>query len=1053
MSRLVRRSRLQASFAHTPYARRLRIESLEDRRMLAVLVGVDFGGGFVPTNWSSVLTVAGAPGFTTRSNLIDETGAATQFDLQISTTFAGGANNDTATPLAATIPQHTQSLVGIDRLVYVDSGNGNHSFNATWSDLNPAATYEVYVFGLESIVEGTPFVDNQQVTIAGAGAPIVFNQNPVSLGNLWVNDQIGSSAQTLESYRKLLSPTASGEIDITIALNPGSDSVVLSGLAIREVGILVNNIGDVDDMNSGNGVTTLREAIRLANTTPGADKILFSSLFDNPQTINISSQLPTITDAVIIEGPGRDLLTINAGGNSRLFYIDNGNFFNPIDVTIAGVTLTGGKTADGALGQDGEEGGAIYSRENLTIRDATLTGNRTGDGGKGDPNDSDRDGKRGGRGGAIFTDKSLTIIGSKIIDNRTGDGGDGAFDGVVGGSGNQGGEGGAIYVQGSLSIESSLVESNRTGSGGMATFDYAFEVSPAGNGGSIALFNATATITGSTIANNSTGPLVNPSVVGGRGGGVDSNAGSSLTINNSTISGNTAHNAGGLYSDGNVFVVEHSTITNNTATNSGGGIQLDFPNNFVGHSIVAGNFAPNAPDYDTGNANMVNVNYSLIGDTSGSIIDGATGAGNLLDVAALLGPLADNGGPTFTHALLPGSPALNTGNPNPNTGNITIPLLDDFSANNFATNYNFVDLFSAANNAPQVSGGEANLNVGSGTGAFVWNQGDSLQAIGDVVSVDFGFNYPIPAGGFAESSAGLALFGSVTGSSPLAEIRVETNKLNASTLLDLVGGSAREGLSGTPVGLMNLAVTVTGQSATTTTIEIKLSGTGFNTITQTSTLAAMEIFFGPVAFDVTGTASVHDNLRFLQPFDQRGPGFPRVFGGQIDIGAYEAQITPSADFDSDGDIDGRDFLTWQRGFGKANAMRADGNSDDDTDVDGSDLASWQVSYSSEVCSELIVEGLESEERLAVSDQLSASDIIDLALASEWLGVRAVVDEVLVRDDQPILETAFDAVHGLGGDVVAAKKQAGGEALRGDSGEDDSAEETWLSEEMLEKIFV
>ena len=79
-------------------------------------------------------------------------------------------------------------------------------------------------------------------------------------------------------------------------------------------------------------------------------------------------------------------------------------------------------------------------------------------------------------------------------------------------------------------------------------------------------------------------------------------------------------------------------------------------------------------------------------------------------------------------------------------------------------------------------------------------------------------------------------------------------------------------------------------------------------------------------------------------FDQRGVGYSRVAFDRIDIGAYEAQIAPSADFDSDGDVDGSDFLTWQRGFGQANALRMDGNSDDDTDVDASDLAAWTVSF-------------------------------------------------------------------------------------------------------------
>jgi len=55
------------------------------------------------------------------------------------------------------------------------------------------------------------------------------------------------------------------------------------------------------------------------------------------------------------------------------------------------------------------------------------------------------------------------------------------------------------------------------------------------------------------------------------------------------------------------------------------------------------------------------VNHSLIGDTMGSGITATTGIGNILNQPALLGPLADNGGPTLTHALLAGSPAIDAG--------------------------------------------------------------------------------------------------------------------------------------------------------------------------------------------------------------------------------------------------------------------------------------------------------------------------------------------------------------------------------------------------------
>jgi hypothetical protein len=81
--------------------------------------------------------------------------------------------------------------------------------------------------------------------------------------------------------------------------------------------------------------------------------------------------------------------------------------------------------------------------------------------------------------------------------------------------------------------------------------------------------------------------------------------------------------------------------------------------------------------------------------------------------------------------------------------------------------------------------------------------------------------------------------------------------------------------------------------------------------------------------------------------DQRGAPFTRIFGDIIDIGAFELQPTPlTADFNSNGRIDGRDFLAWQRGFGAGNVAAAftKGNADLDNDVDSADLAVWSAQF-------------------------------------------------------------------------------------------------------------
>lgn len=190
----------------------------------------------------------------------------------------------------------------------------------------------------------------------------------------------------------------------------------------------------------------------------------------------------------------------------------------------------------------------------------------------------------------------------------------------------------------------------------------------------------TLTIDSLTIRNNSgffSGAIRNSGTLTVNNSTIDHNTGilsggffnsGTLNLTSSTISQNTSNGSGGgILSDGELSI-EGSTITANHSDNdngsggTGGGIFNDagaFP---LHNSIVAGNFRGSSNSISDDISGNVAANYSFIGDTTGVSITGA----NNLSGDPLLGPLANNGGPTQTHALLAGSTAINAGDPDTN---------------------------------------------------------------------------------------------------------------------------------------------------------------------------------------------------------------------------------------------------------------------------------------------------------------------------------------------------------------------------------------------------
>jgi parallel beta-helix repeat protein len=186
-----------------------------------------------------------------------------------------------------------------------------------------------------------------------------------------------------------------------------------------------------------------------------------------------------------------------------------------------------------------------------------------------------------------------------------------------------------------------------------------------GYGGISLAFGTSLLLTDSTVSANATGSV---------GGGIS--GGTNIIIRNSTIAGNSASGGGGgvaLQSSGGTYLIQNSTITGNTAaaTNTaydGGGIRIQAGTLVLQSTIVAGNVrTPTSAGQDIAaySPSTITADHCLIGAADGLIL-GTGSTNNQIGTSANpldphLGPLADNGGLTKTYPLMAGSPALNAG--------------------------------------------------------------------------------------------------------------------------------------------------------------------------------------------------------------------------------------------------------------------------------------------------------------------------------------------------------------------------------------------------------
>jgi CSLREA domain-containing protein len=353
----------------------------------------------------------------------------------------------------------------------------------------------------------------------------------INLGTLANN---GGPTQTLAL---LTGSVAIGAGDATI-----SNAAPVNGLDQRGINRTTSDIGaysfgiqvntNADTVDSDPTVTSLREAITLANTTAGDDIIDFNfASGSSPYTITLATALPNILDAstsgtLTITGLGASSLTIDANkGNFSIFTINTG-----ANLTISGVTFSGAKITSG-------NGGAFNNSGSLTVSNSTISGNSASN------------------GGGIFNNAS----GTATITNSTI-------------SSNSGRYGGGINNSGTLTVNNSTISGNSISNQG---------------GGIYNNNNASLTVTNSTISGNSAGFA---------GGGIYNNSGiltlsNSTLTGNSVYKGGALYNRGG-----SIATITNSTFSGNTATRPGGGggiyndATLNIANTIIANSTKGGDY-------------------------------------------------------------------------------------------------------------------------------------------------------------------------------------------------------------------------------------------------------------------------------------------------------------------------------------------------------------------------------------------------------------------------------------------------------------------------------
>jgi hypothetical protein len=520
--------------------------------------------------------------------------------------------------------------------------------------------------------------------------PVIINLQPATTYNLTLTNVTQENA------------AATGDLDITTSLHTVTIVGGGSSSIIDAAGLTSGNMHDRAFHITGSGVTVIFQDLAIRNGQAADDGTSGASTNPTAQNTNRfgggilnNGGSVTLTNVIVQScqalGKGDTVLndhtTLDALGGGFASLGAAGN------VIITGSTFTG----DSAVGGNGTNfnngagsgarGGSIYFEGgtlNISGSRILLSSANGGIGGNGPGNQ--QNGGSGGtaQGGGAYIGGGTISITNSTFESCAAVGGNA---GTGQNGGNFGGEsgGGGLYSLGSVTVTNSTFDLNSStgGRGGDAFGPDCFGGhialdGGAARGGAILADGGSLIINTATFANNSAnggnggdgGPTNVGSCAGSQhgagglahGGAVTNNNAATLNIKHATISGNNAQ-AG----NSGVNQAGANQPPRLVAEGTGGGIRVGPGAVTLENTIIAGNTAANGTGNTSGaptpgpnvDGAVTSNGHNLLGTATEAT--GFTGTGDQTGANPMLAALADNGGPTQTMALTPGSPAIDAG--------------------------------------------------------------------------------------------------------------------------------------------------------------------------------------------------------------------------------------------------------------------------------------------------------------------------------------------------------------------------------------------------------